>query len=236
MKLTRNLTALSAFALLSLSFIQPGASAAATLAPAATLLPAAQPQESSQASITQENVQGHSQDSQADEDWKNSLFLPQATITAAEGIQVIVNAFHLNLDGMRFFKPPVASDYYAKADNGAWYAPALVIAANQGFQLPADLNPDQMWTKEEFVYQLMTVMEAHYSLPMRKIAPVAFGDENELNPGYQGAIQRALVLGIAHLDEEGHFHPKQTLSRQETAELIRHAVEYIQAHPAPTAE
>ncbi|MFD2369057.1 S-layer homology domain-containing protein [Brevibacillus sp. GCM10020057] len=233
MKLTRNLAALSAFAILSL--FQSGASAAAALTSAAApLTPAAQTQESSQMSITQNNA--HPQDSQADEDWKNGLFLPQATITAAEGIQLIVNAFHLNIDGIHFFKLPVASDYYAKADNNAWYAPALVIAANQGFKLPADLAPDQMWTKEEFVYQLMTVMESRYNLPMLNIAPVALGDESELNISYQGAVQRALSLGIAHLDEQGNFHPKQALSRQETAELIQHAVEYIQAHQAPVAE
>lgn len=219
----RKLLALSAFAVLSLSFIQHGTFAAAN---------------GTDRPVTgTEHTVYTLQDNQNASELKNDFFLPQATITAAEGIQLIVNALDVNLDSVRFVKPPLASDYFAKASNNAWYASALIIAANQGFDLPADLDPNKMWTKEEFVHQLMTVMQSQNKLPMLKIVPVTIGDERELKADYQGSVQRALVLGFTALDEKGNFHPKAEISRQESAVILQHALDYIKAHPGlPTQQ
>jgi hypothetical protein len=86
--------------------------------------------------------------------------------------------------------------------------------------LPADLQPDQIWTKEEFIHQLILAMELHSNLPMIKIAPIEFADMDQLNPSYQGSVQRAVVLGIAKVDGEGKMHPREAITRQEAAELI----------------
>jgi len=46
----------------------------------------------------------------------DSLFAPNDAITAAQGVQFIVNALELNLDTIRFIKAPKATDYFAKAN------------------------------------------------------------------------------------------------------------------------
>ncbi|MCM3628265.1 S-layer homology domain-containing protein [Paenibacillus glycanilyticus] len=171
-------------------------------------------------------VQGVSQD----------RYLPDATLTAAQGIQLIVNALDLNIDTLRFIKEPHATDYFPKADNDAWYADALIIAANNDIGLPNDLDPNKVWTKEEFTHQLILAIEKHSNLPLIKIIPVEFNDEAELTDAYQGSVQRALVLKIAELDEAGNFNPTDEITRADAAVLIYNALAYIDAAPAPSAE
>ncbi|MEK5025363.1 S-layer homology domain-containing protein [Paenibacillus sp. FSL M7-1046] len=163
----------------------------------------------------------------------DSKFLPNAPVTAAQGIQLIVNALDLNIDMVRFIKAPQATDYFPNASNTAWYADALIIAANNNIGLPADLDPAENWTREEFTHQLMLAIEKHSNLPMIKLMPVDIADEADFTSGYDGSIQRALALGIASLDTAGKFHPVKEITRAEAAELIYNALEYIAAHPAP---
>jgi hypothetical protein len=160
-------------------------------------------------------------------------FLPDAPVTAAQGIQLLVNALDLNIDLLRFIKAPQATDYYPKASNDAWYAEALIIAANNDIGLPADLDPGKNWTREEFTHQLILAIEKHSNLPMIKIIPVEIADGDEFINDYEGSIQRAVVLGIASLDKAGNFHPADNITRADAAEMIYNALAYIAAHPAP---
>ena len=161
------------------------------------------------------------------------LFAPNDTITAAQGIQLIVNALDLNLDLIRFFKEPKATDYLKKANDDAWYANALIIASVKGLELQADLDPNQEWTREEFTYHLIQAIEEHAHLPKMKLVPVEIADQNQLTIDYSGAIQRALTYGVAKLNAEGNFNPKGNISRAESAEQVYNALEYINAHIAP---
>ncbi|WP_336774737.1 S-layer homology domain-containing protein [Paenibacillus sp. MMO-58] len=163
-------------------------------------------------------------------------YFPNATLTAAQGIQLIVNALDLNIDTLRFFKEPHATDYFPKADDNAWYADALIIAANNNIGLPNDLDPNKTWTKEEFTHQLILAIEQHSNLPMIKIAPVEFNDQDEVSISYDGSIQIALVLKIAELDQDGNFNPTDDITRADAAVLIYNALAYIGEAPAPSAE
>jgi len=165
-----------------------------------------------------------------------SQFLPNAPMTSAQGIQLLVNALDLNLDLIRFIKEPKATDYYAHANNDAWYANTLIIAANNGLDLPADLSPDKEWSREEFTHHLILAIEKHSNLPMIKIIPVEIADVAEFANGYDGSIQRALALKIAKLDDKGNFNPADSITRADAAEMTYNALEYIKAHPAPAAE
>ncbi|MGE5704838.1 MAG: S-layer homology domain-containing protein [Clostridia bacterium] len=207
MNTKRNLIALSTFAMLTLS-ISPHIFAASPL--------------QTTPDKTTRSHQGKAHD--------HHKSVKETTVTAAEGIQLIVNALKLNIDHIRFFKKPEATDYFAHADNKAWYADVLIVAALNGLDLPADLDPNQLWTKEEFIHQLISAMEKTNKLPMIKIAPVALGDHDELNPDYEGTIQRAIAFGIASLDAEGNLHPKAVLSRSDATKMIGTAMEYIQSH------
>ncbi|ATW23621.1 S-layer homology domain-containing protein [Candidatus Formimonas warabiya] len=166
----------------------------------------------------------------------DGVFAPDHTITAAEGIQFIVNALKLNIDSVRFLKEPKATDYYPNANNDAWYANTLIVAAVNGLDLPADLDPSQEWTREEFTYHLIQALEQKENLPMINLVPVEIADQDQITVDYQGAIQRALAYHVVELDAGGNFYPKDKISRAETAEQIYQALEYVKAHPAPAPD
>ncbi|RUT46759.1 S-layer homology domain-containing protein [Paenibacillus anaericanus] len=163
-------------------------------------------------------------------------FSPEATLTGAQSVQLIVNALDLNLNAISFVKMPEVTDFFTIAKNDAWYAQALIIASVHGFDLPADFDPVHKMTREEFTHQLILAMEHQGQLPKIKIVPIAFGDDTELEVAYQGTVQRSLVLGITKLDADGKFHPKAEISRADAAILINQALEYLAAHPTPSTE
>ena len=156
-------------------------------------------------------------------------FSPYAPVTAAQGVQLIVNSFKLNLDFVKFAKEPKATDYFVKADNNAWYAQGLIIAAVNSMQLPGDLDPAQKWTREEFTHWLIQTMENHYYLPTVKIAYREIADHKDITPEYEGQIQRAILYNVVSLDSKGQFNPKAEITRAEAAEEIFNALEYIDA-------
>lgn len=157
----------------------------------------------------------------------NGLFNPNDSITAAQSIQLFVNAFDLNIDNIRFIKAPQATDYFAKANNNGWYANALIIGSFRVPELPPDLDPNQKWTKEEFAHYLVTTLENNYNLPKVKMIPIDIADENQITVLYSGAIQRALLYGFVILDTDNKFNPKEEISRAEAVAQVYHALEYI---------
>lgn len=161
------------------------------------------------------------------------LFAPQRSLSAAEGVQLLVKAFNLNLDAIRFIKEPLATDSFPKADNKAWYAQALIIASVHGMNLPSELDPASNWTREEFTYRLVSAMENYGGLPYIKIVLREISDEESLNIEYSGAVQRALYYGLTDLNKDGSFKPKDIITREEAAEQIYNALQYLKAHPAP---
>ncbi|GLX66612.1 S-layer homology domain-containing protein [Paenibacillus glycanilyticus] len=163
-------------------------------------------------------------------------FAPNDTITAAQGIKLIVNAANLNLDLVRFLVEPKATDYFKNADNDAWYANALITASVNGVELPADLDPNKKWTREEFTHLLISTIETHSNLPKLKLAPIAINDSSDITIDYDGSIQRALAYNVVKLDEQGNFHPKSDITRAEAAEQIYNVLEYIKAHPTPSPQ
>lgn len=165
----------------------------------------------------------------------DGIFSPDNKVTAAQSIQLFVRAFNLNLDTIRFVKEPKATDYYKNAKDNAWYSKALIISAVNGMNFTADIDPDQNLTKEEYIYHLVNATEIYGQLPLIKIIPVEIADRDKMTIEYSGAIERALKYGIVKLDADGKFNPKAELSRADAAEQLYNALEYLKAHPAPSA-
>jgi len=157
----------------------------------------------------------------------NGLFNPNDSITAAQSIQLFVNAFGLNIDNIRFIKEPLATDYFAKAKNDGWYANALIIGSFNVPELSPTLDPNQKWTKEEFTHYLVTTMENKYDLPKVKLMGIDIVDDNQITVLYSGSIQRALSYGLVKLDADNRFNPKEEISRAEAALQVYLALEYI---------
>lgn len=163
----------------------------------------------------------------------NGIFAPNAPLTAAQGIQLLVNAFDLNIDNIRFIKEPKASDYFKNADDNAWYADAFIIITFSGLELPSDLDPNEKWSREEFTHYLVSVMEKRGNLPMINLVPTDIADNDQLDVLYSGAIQRALVYKLVELDTNGSFRPKESIARGDAAVQAYNALEYLKAHPTP---
>jgi hypothetical protein len=159
-----------------------------------------------------------------------SLFAPLASLTNAQSIQLIVSALDLNLDAVRFLKEPKASDYFTNANDSAWYAAALITAAVHNLDLPKNLDPNANVTREQFTHQLIKSIESIGRLPMIKPVVVNVKDEDQLNVEYSGSLQRALHYGIVTLNAEGKFNPKQVISREQAAEEVFNAIQYLKAH------
>lgn len=150
----------------------------------------------------------------------DGLFNPDGTLTAAQGVQMIVNAFDISLAAFLFIKAPLATDWFKNANDNAWYADALIRAGANDIGLPADLDPNAKWTKEDFTYYLIMAMESHYEMPMINMMYIETADEAEMTIEYQGAIQRSMKYNITALDQEKKFYPKKQLTRAEAAEMI----------------
>lgn len=166
----------------------------------------------------------------------SGLFVPDAPVTAAQGIQLLVNAFDLNIDNIRFIKEPKASDYFKNARDNAWYADAFIIISFSGLDLPSDLDPNAKWTREEFTYYLVQLMEKQGNLPLINLIPADISDDAQMNILYSGAIQRALVYKLTQLDADGGFRPKEAVTRADAAAQVYQALEYLKAHPAPQVQ
>jgi hypothetical protein len=158
----------------------------------------------------------------------NGMFAPDSPLTAAQGIQLFVNVLNLNLDAIRFIKEPKATDYFKNANNDAWYANAFIIASVNSLDLPNDLNPDQEWTREEFIYYLVKSFEFHYEMPMIKLMAYEIKDEDKIEAEHSGAIQRALAYGFTKLDASGKFNPDDKITRAEAAAIIYDAINYVE--------
>jgi hypothetical protein len=166
----------------------------------------------------------------------SGLFAPYAPVTAAQGIQLLVNAFDLNIDNIRFIKAPKASDYFKNAKDNAWYSNAFIIISFSGLDLPSDLDPNAKWTREEFTNYLVTLMEKQGNLPLINLIPTDISDSAKMNILYSGAIQRALVYKLVQLDADGGFRPTEAITRADAAVQIYNALEYLKTHPAPQVQ
>ncbi len=154
---------------------------------------------------------------------QDGKFNPQGTLTNAQAIQLVVDLYGLNIDDLNFFKKPEASDSFPKADNKAWYADALIIAAHSSLNLPRDLDPNASATRASLTSLLIAAGQNEGKLPVFRLIPVDIKDEASIPDGASGQMQTALALGLLKLDEKGNIRPNETLTRAAAAEIVYQA-------------
>ena len=157
----------------------------------------------------------------------NGKFDPRSALAARDAVLLIVRALDLNLDRFRFIKQPEASDAFDNIPNDAWYAEAFIIAHLNGVPLARDIDPNAAVTREQFALWLMSAVESKGPFAWIEIYHL-LEDEAEVSEGYMGAVQRALIAGIAHADASGRFRPKAEITRAEAAEMARNAMRFVQ--------
>lgn len=157
----------------------------------------------------------------------DTQFLPGAKVTTAQGVQFITGGLQLSLAAIDFNKAPLASAIFSKVKDKAWYAEAFVNAHYNQVDIPADIDPSKLITKEMFTNLLVQGVEKVGNLPLINIVPADIADEAALEPSYQGSIQRSLKYKINTLDANGKFNPKSELTRAEAAIMLYNALEYL---------
>ncbi|TXK81878.1 S-layer homology domain-containing protein [Paenibacillus sp. N3.4] len=168
----------------------------------------------------------------------NEHFVPKGKISYAQSVQMIVKGLNLNLDTLRFVKQPLASDSYSNVPNDAWYANAFIIAHYNGLEIPKDVNPNAVITREQFGDLLVRALEKKGNFPLIKMF-IQVKDEEQITPGYQGSLQRLLLYKIAALDSNGNFYPKSELTRGEAASWVYKAMRKLDGNtalPAPVEQ
>ncbi len=161
----------------------------------------------------------------------HDVYIADQELTAAEAVSRIAMGLQLQAkdDAVK------ASSLFGKVEDDAWYASAFVAAHDAGIELGEEVDPSQTLTKEEYAFYLQQALEKSKQYPLINLVPAAISDEAELNPGYQGAVQRSLKFGITSLDAEGKFHPKAKIKQEEAAAMLDKAVAYAAEHPGPEA-
>ena len=81
-------------------------------------------------------------------------------------------------------------------------------------------NPNEIVTREEFVYLLMLTMGAK-NVPTLDVT--RFADNSEISPQYRGYIESAVSLGIITGTNEAdglHFYPKKEITTADASVII----------------
>ncbi|MFF2907494.1 S-layer homology domain-containing protein [Paenibacillus sp. NPDC057934] len=163
-------------------------------------------------------------------------FLPASKVTVAQGVQFIAGGLQLSLAAIDFNIAPKASGLFTNVKDNAWYAEAFINAHYNRVDIPKDVKPSQILTREQFTSMLVQGVEAIGNLPNINIKPADITDDSQLDPSYQGAVQRSLVYKINTLDSNGKFNPKGEITRAEAAIMVYNAVDFLKSREAAAAE
>lgn len=158
-------------------------------------------------------------------------FIPSSKVTTAQGIQFISGGLQLSLAAIDFNSAPVASNLFTNVKDKVWYAEAFINAYYNGIEIPKDINPSKIMTKELYTHYLVQGIEAIGNLPKIEIVPVEISDVASLNPSYQSSIQRSLNYKINSLDTKGKFNAKSEITRSEAAIMLYNALEFLKKGP-----
>ncbi|QJC52444.1 S-layer homology domain-containing protein [Paenibacillus albicereus] len=146
-------------------------------------------------------------------------FRPTEAMTNAEALSLLVKAFELNLDRIRFVQAPKASQYYPGMSDGAWYSEAFLIGAVHGLGLPKDVKPGEAIDRERFAVLLLQAMKASgggWSGEKGK-APA---DESAIGSDSRDSVRELIAAGLPLLDASGRFQPKKAVTRSDAAAWV----------------
>lgn len=155
-------------------------------------------------------------------------FRPNAKLTYAEGISMLVKGFDLKDDNV-YIKEPKASDYYTKIKDNAWYAPAFIIAHADGLDVPKDVDPSAIMTREQFAHHLFKSIIYKRDIAFIELY-MTFDDEAKVTPAYMDSIQKLLIGKIAALDGSNRFNPGSPITRSTAAGWLYNGIQFAKAH------
>jgi hypothetical protein len=156
-------------------------------------------------------------------------FAPKEKTTFAQAAQLIVKGLDLNIDHIRFIKEPKASDYFTRVPDNARYAGAFIIAQLNGLPLAKDVDPAAHPTREEIASLLQKAVERKGDF-MVTMQDVILKDEASVAKDRMDAVQFLFKTGIAELDADKRFRPKDPATREEIADMVYEARQFVAKH------
>jgi len=155
---------------------------------------------------------------------------PSGKLTYAEGVTLIVKAFELNIDHMRFIKEPLATDYYPKLKNNEWYSQSFIIAHLNGLDIPQNVKATDKMTREQYAHSLFKAITKKGEYAFIDLYKT-FKDEDKVSTGYMDSIQKLLISEIASLDKKDFFKPNEPITRSDAAGWLFNAVKFVKDTP-----
>ncbi|NLV21915.1 MAG: DUF3298 domain-containing protein [Syntrophomonadaceae bacterium] len=155
------------------------------------------------------------------------IFAPDNLVTRAQMAKVLTDTFRLDYGQLRFFKQPVASDYYRDVENNSWYAEAAVMCAiNEIFYPDYNFAPARNLTRIEVAHAIHRSFDAKgISIPMILMMPV-YNDTQDLDQDSMNAMVFVSNTGIMKGDGQ-NFRPHDSLTRAELAAIINRCIGLI---------
>ncbi len=159
----------------------------------------------------------------------DTRFAPEEALTYAQGVHLIVKTFNLNIDHIRFIKAPQASDYFKHIPDDAWYADAFIKAFHNGVTLDANVDPQAAMPREVFAHHAFEGLQATGNYAFIEIFKL-IKDEADITPEYMNSIQKMLIIGAMKLDDQGHFLPKEPITRKQAALALHDLRNFVEGH------
>lgn len=153
------------------------------------------------------------------------VFAPRQKMTAAQAIPLIVRSMKLEIpEGVKL---KGASDIFEHVTDDDWFALDFVVASANGLEIDAGVKPNEHTTREQFMKWLISAVNTKGEYALTSIF-IAIEDEDDVSEGYMHFIQTALITGIAKLNDEQKFRPKDPIIRGEAAVMVFNAVDFIE--------
>lgn len=158
---------------------------------------------------------------------QDDYFQPQTEMNYAQAVTMIVAALDLNIDHLKFVKQPKASDSFDNVPEDAWYTDAFIIGYFNGLHIDKSVQPEDHITREQFADLLMSAIAATGDYAFTKMN-VVLQDEDEVDPEYMSSLQNLLNAKIVTTDAVQKFDPKRVITREEAANMVYHAIEFVE--------
>lgn len=154
-------------------------------------------------------------------------FNPQGSLTFSAGVSALVKGFDLSLAAFTFNQAPQASDSFPNLQDNAWYSDAFVIAAVNGLDIPKEVKPGDVISRELFAHLLSQAVALSGNFPVI-LKYTEIKDGEAIAPAYANSIQHLLNIGVPLLDKDGRFDPKTAVTRSAAAGWLYDATQYVQ--------
>ncbi|MFI2857083.1 S-layer homology domain-containing protein [Paenibacillus sp. JSM ZJ436] len=151
-------------------------------------------------------------------------FAPNQSLTAAQAVQMIVNATELQVF------PNFSGQSFSSVPDGAWFSEAVNIAAMHGLPVTNEMAWNKPINRETFAGLLHAAVQSTGDYPIIAIH-IEVADEEKISEEFRGAVQFLLITNMADLNDKDEFQPKETLTRMEAAQMVHAARDFLNGFP-----